>query len=155
MKILEKAKEATDAMVDGAASVRDKGGAVVAGLKESAFSLAGGALEASAAQVDKMVTDLNATLPILKLAGFTLQDVGITLGISPSISASFGVSAVLDDEATEAVAKEHEENLLAVALIRSLARAAKAQRAIVIAGMKPKGLSIQIGLSPSVGIKFS
>jgi hypothetical protein len=51
--------------------------------------------------------------------------------------------------------KEHEDAVLATMLVRTLMSARKLQNATKIGGLRPSGLAVSIGLSPSVVVRFS
>ncbi len=50
--------------------------------------------------------------------------------------------------------KQHEDALLATMLVRTLMAARKLQDATKVGGLRPKGLAITVGISPSVVVKF-
>ncbi len=154
MGIIEKAKEATGATAEKAAALKGRASSAVSDLTELAAAKAGAALDASFGQVTQAVADFNAALPIVREAGYTLDAVTVEVSISPKIVASFGVAEVLSQEETERIAQEHAESELAVMIIRTLHRAGKVQSALTVGGLRPLGLAISIGLSPSVSIKF-
>jgi hypothetical protein len=92
--------------------------------------------------------------PVLKLAGYTVSEVAVELGIPPKILASFARAEAVADEQVEQMLKQHEDAPLASMLVRALVNAQKLQDAASISGLRPKGLALNIGLSPSVIVKF-
>ncbi|MGH7296671.1 MAG: hypothetical protein ACRELB_17160 [Polyangiaceae bacterium] len=90
----------------------------------------------------------------MREAGYTLGGVSVEVSLSPKISASFTTTELVTDEQAAAIAEKHSENKLAVMLIKTLRRAGKLQEAMSVGGLKPLGLQIGIGLSPSVSIQF-
>ncbi len=50
--------------------------------------------------------------------------------------------------------KHHEDALLATMLVRALMGARKLQYATRVGSLRPKGLAITLGISPSVVVKF-
>jgi hypothetical protein len=85
---------------------------------------------------------------------YSLCEVAVEVSLSPKISASFITAEALADEETERVEKAHADSKLAVMIIRMLHRARKLQSSRSVGGLRLLGLSIGIGLSPSVTIKF-
>lgn len=154
MGILDKAKGASGAVSERAIALRDRASSVVSDLTEQAATKAGSIFDAGFEQVAHAVADFNATLPIVAEAGYKLGDVTVEMSISPRISASFTVAEALSDEQTERIVQENSDNKLAVMIIRTLHRAGKLQSLLTVGGLRPLGLSIGIGLSPSVSIKF-
>jgi hypothetical protein len=71
---------------------------------------------------------------------YSLCEVAVEVSLSPKISASFITAEALADEDTERVEKAHD--------------ARKLQSSRSVGGLRLLGLSIGIGLSPSVTIKF-
>ena len=123
-------------------------------MTEQASVKAGEIFDAGFDQLTQAVADFNATLPIVREAGYALGDMTVEMSISPKITASFTVAEALSDEQTERIAQDHGDSKLAVMIVRTLHRAGKLQSAITVGGLRPMGLSIGIGLSPSVVIKF-
>jgi len=152
--ILDKAKDATGAAAEKAAALKERASSAVSDLTEQAAAKAGAIFEVGFDPVTRAIADFNATLPIVREAGYTLGEVNVEVGLSPKISASFVVAQALSDEQTMRVEKEHADSKLAVMIIRMLHRAGKLQSALTVGSPRPLGLSISIGLAPSVTIKF-
>jgi len=154
MSILDKAKEKASSATDKALALKDQASGAVSDLKDSAAAQASRALDAGLSQISQGVADFNAALPIVKLAGYTLGEVTVEIGLSPKIIASFHVAETISDEETDKVVADHAENKLATMLVRALHRAAKLQRSLTVGGLKPMALSVAVGLSPVVAIRF-
>jgi hypothetical protein len=154
MGLLDKAKDATGAAAERAAALKDRATSMVSDLTEQAASKASAVFDAGFGQIAQAVADFNGALPIVAEAGYALGEVSVEVSLSPKISASFTVAEALPDEQIERIESEHAESKLAVMIIRALHRASKLQGGLRIAGLRPMGLSIGIGLSPSVSIKF-
>jgi hypothetical protein len=140
MGILDRAKEAT--------------GSAVSELRERAASISAGLTDATIERAKTALADFNAALPILRLAGYSVSEVGVELGIPPKIVASFAVADMLPDEEVEAMLAKHEDAPLACLLVRTLTRARKLQDSVKVGGLQRKGLALNIGLSPSVVVRF-
>lgn len=152
--ILDKAKDATGAAAEKAALLKERASSMVSNLTDQASVKAGEIFDTGVDQLTQAVADFNATLPIVREAGYALGDMTVEMSISPKIIASFAVTEALSDEQTERIAQDHADSKLAVMIVRTLHRAGKLQSAITVGGLRPMGLSIGIGLSPSVAIKF-
>jgi hypothetical protein len=172
MSLFEKAKAATDSAAQRAAELKDQAAGVassVAGkatalseqttgmatdLRDRASTLSTELADAAFDRVKATMNDFNNALPILKRAGYTVSGVSVGLGIPPKISADFALAEVVPDDVVEALLQEYAEAKLATMLVRALVRAHKLQLAIHIGGLRPKGIGVDIGLPPSVTIKF-
>jgi hypothetical protein len=152
--LAEKAKGAMGAAAGGAAALKGKASSALSSLSEQASSRAQEMLGAGLDQVKGVAADLNAALPIVKLAGYSLQGVTLSASLTPSVVAAFHVDNAITDEHATAIETEHADNKLAVMIIRTLRRASKLQESIAFGSLKPKELSIAIGLSPSVSLRF-
>jgi hypothetical protein len=173
MGIFDKARDATEAAATRAAELREQAGDVAstfteratssvreqttdlaAGLRERAGTLSAGVADATIERAKVALADFNAALPILKLAGYTVSEVGVELGIPPKIVASFANAEAVPDEQVEEMLKQHEDAPFASVLVRALMGARKLQNAVKVGGLRPKGLALNIGLSPSVVVRF-
>ncbi len=171
--VLEKAKRARDAaaaktaeMVGQASAKASDAAAMASGVRNSLASTAQdvkGAIataaaelhEASATKIRETLADFNASVPVLREMGYTLTDVAITLGVPPNLHATFQVSHAATDEAVGRSLEQDGDRKLTAFLVRALTQAHKLQTSIEIAGMKPRGITVEIGLSPGVSIKFA
>ena len=158
MGIFDKAKEATEAASKvserASSALREQTSELTAGLRERAATLSAGVADATIERTKAALADFNAALPILRLAGYTVSEVGVELGIPPKIVASFANAEAIPDEQIEEMLKQHEDAVLASMLVRALMGARKLQNAVKVGGLRPKGLALNIGLSPSVVVRF-
>jgi hypothetical protein len=142
--LLDRAKKATG---QAQSSVSDLASKV-------ASSKVGELKDAGLRKVVEMLDDFNAALPIVREAGYTLSSVDVGIGLPPKVSASFVASAEVSPENVERVLAEHADKKFTMLLVRALYQAWLVQRKIAVAGLKPKGLSVEIGLIPVVTVKF-
>lgn len=131
--LAEKVGDAKDLLATGAADIRDAG----------------------LTRIREVIDDLNATLPAIRDAGYELTDVSINVGVAPTVVASFHTLDTFNEEHARKVIEENEQRKLAGFLIRALLQARKVQGSIAVAGLKARSISIQIGVPPSVSIKFA
>ena len=168
-KLFGQAKKARDQAQARASSVANKASAISAKageLKELAATKAGEAkaevkakageiVDAGAAKLNELLADFNAALPVIRQGGYTLAGVDIDVGLPPKVTAAFSVSDDVSDERVEQLVTEHAERKLTVMLLKSLHRARTLQMKIQIGGLKPKGLAVQVGIIPTVTVKFA
>jgi len=173
MGIFDKAKEVTTAAATRAAelrdqasdaasnvseraaeSMRDQTAELAAGLRERTAAISASVADATIGRVKSTIDDFNAALPIVALAGYTVSEVAVELGIPPKIVANFASLDSVADEQVEAMLKQHEDAMLATMLVRTLMSARRLQNATKIGNLRPKGLAVTIGLTPSVVVKF-
>jgi hypothetical protein len=153
--ILEKARRAREQAAAMAAGMK---GAVAEKVGDAKDMLASGAADLRDAGLAKMreaLDDFNATLPALREAGYTLTEVSVAIGLPPTIVASFNPSDAVSEERTARVIEENKERKLTVFLVKTLLQAWKLQTSVAIAGMKPRAISVEIGLTPNVVVKFA
>ncbi len=150
-KSAAKAEEAT-AFLAGA---RDQAAAKVASAKDLIADKMVEAKEAALTGIREVVDDLNEHLPALQEAGYTLSGVAIELGLAPHVVATFSTRPDISRERVEAVMAQHAEAKVTVALLRALYSAYKLQSTVHIAGMKPVGIAVTIGLPPSIVVHFA
>jgi hypothetical protein len=123
--------------------------------KDQAASTASKLKDVSATKIADTVEDFNAALPVLREAGYMLNSVDIGIGIPPKVSATFIASPDVSPENVERVMAEHADKKLTLLLMKSLYQAWQLQMKLKIAGLKPMGLSVEIGLVPNVTVRFA
>jgi hypothetical protein len=174
--VIDKAKQVRDQAAAKAAELREQAAATAAQLKESVATTANDvslnvaakaddmrgtfaaaaseAIEASASKVREAIDEFNATLLILREAGYKVSEVDIAIGLPPKISANVTASETVTEERIAKVLEEHRHRKLTTLVLNALYQAWRLQNAVQIVGMKPRGMSIELGLVPSVTIKF-
>jgi ABC-type Zn uptake system ZnuABC Zn-binding protein ZnuA len=105
-------------------------------------------------KLQETLADFDAALPVLREAGYTLESVSIELGIPPKIVAGFSVAAGVPEEKVEAILAENAERKLTILLVKSIYQATKLQSKLNIKGLRPSGVSVELGLIPQIGVKF-
>jgi hypothetical protein len=150
----EKARGALEGAAESAAALKGRTAAALSGLGEQASRRVQDAIDAGMEQLTGVAADLNAALPIIGQAGYSLHSVTLAAGLSPSVVAAFHVDAAVTDEQVAAVEAAHAENALALTIIRTLRRASKLQEGLSFGTLKARELSISLGLSPTVSVRF-
>jgi hypothetical protein len=152
--IAEKARGALEGAAESAAALKGRTAAALSGLGEQASRRVQDAIDAGMEQITGVAADLNAALPVISQAGYTLHSVTLSASLSPSVVAAFHVAAAVTDEQVAAVEAAHPDSALALTIIRTLRRASKLQEGLAFGALKPRELSISLGLSPSVSVRF-
>jgi len=150
-----KAAEMAGQASSRASDLKDSVASTALDVKQTLAMAASDLREASVAMIRETLADFNAAIPALRETGYTLTDVAITLGMPPNLQATFQVSHEMTDDAVSHALEENAERKLTTVLIRALSQARKLQTSIEVAGMKPRGITVEIGLAPSVTIKFA
>ena len=100
-----------------------------------------------------VVKDLNAALPHLSKAGYTMDELEIEVGIPPKLIPHFSVDETLAEN-TEQSLTDLEGNTVGYALFKALLKAADLQQKIVINDMSFARIEIEIGLIPAVRLSY-
>jgi hypothetical protein len=120
----QKAKEAAAArareLAEQASGATEELKAKAADVKNQIAEQAAGMSEMGIARLNEALADFNAALPLLREAGYTLDDVKVDLGVPPSIVADFSGGGSVPDEKIEALLAENAERHLTVLLVRSV-----------------------------------
>jgi hypothetical protein len=164
--LLEKARAVREQATAAAAEIASQASARAGELKDSAADrardlrdgLAAAATdlwEGAAAKVREVLEDFNASLPVLQDMGYVLVDVSITVGMAPNLRATFDVSHEVTDEEVARVLGDCADKRLTTFLVRALSQGRRLQASVAVAGMKPRGIAVEIGIAPSVAIKFA
>jgi hypothetical protein len=153
--VVERARRAREQALSAAAGLKGAVASKVGDAKDLVASGVADLRDASMAKVREAMDDLNGTLPALREAGYTLTEVSVTIGLPPTIVASFHSSDAVSEETTARVLEEHKDRKLTVFLVKTLLQAWKLQNNIAIAGMKPRAINVELGIAPSVAVKFA
>jgi hypothetical protein len=157
----ERARLAREQAATKAGELANKAGARAGELKDQVASRAGEVKDqvaqkanevrdAGTARVGEMLDEFNAALPVIREAGYGLVKVEIQLGLPPKFVATFGAPVDATEERTAALLEKHGENKIAVMVLKAL----EVQTRFKIAGLKPSGLEIELGLTPHVTVRF-
>ena len=156
--LLDRALAAKDSAQSSVASLASRAGEAAASsaadLKEQLTAKAAELKDAGLARLVAVTEEFNASLPVFQEAGYTLSGVDIGVGLPPKLTAEFVVSTEVSPEALEQLLADHAEKKLTVLLVRSLHQAWQLHNKVQIAGLRPKGLAIEVGLIPEVCLKF-
>jgi hypothetical protein len=151
---LGQAKKASDhvaAKAAGmAADLTDQASAKAAALSEQVTKLR----DASASKAMEAIEGFNAALPVVREAGYDLAEVSVELGLPPKVVAAFTVANEVSAAQFEQLIETHADRRFTILLLNALREAWKLQSRIKIIGLTPRGMSVEIGFTPGVTIKF-
>ena len=85
-------------------------------MKESALQVAADAKEASVNKAKEIIDQFNASLPIVRKAGYTVTEVEIALGIPPKISASVTASGMTASPTRAGITRRRRSNAFAISV---------------------------------------
>lgn len=105
-------------------------------------------------KVKSTITDFENSLPIFKKAGYNLNELNITLGLPPTILASFAIKNV-SEEVSQSALEEIDSNKVGKAVLRSLISASKMKQKIDVKSMTMDKIEVEIGLIPKVSLVYS
>ena len=154
MDFLGHAKKATDhvaTMAAGmAADLTDQASGKAAALAEHAANLR----DAGINRAMEAIEAFNAALPVVREAGYDLAEVSVELGLPPKVVAAFTVANEVSAAQFEQLIEAHADRRFTIVLLNALREAWKLQSRIRIIGLTPRSMSVEIGFTPSVTIKF-
>ena len=154
-KATEAAAARTDELTQFVAETSDAVKALTAEAKDQLADVTAEMKETALLRVRESLEDFNAALPVLREAGYILDSVNIKLGLPPQITATLSSGAGVSEDQLEALLAQHVERKLTTLIVKSVHRATKLQSMLEIQGMRPSGLSVDVGLIPNIVIKFA
>jgi hypothetical protein len=153
--VREKVRRAREQAASAATGLRDKVSDQVGNARDVLAAGTAELRDAGIARLRESLEDFNATLPALREAGYTLTEVSVGIGIPPTVVATFRAADSITEEQAARVIEENKDRTLTIFLVRALFQAWKLQTSVNIAGMKPRGIAVELGLTPSVVVKFA
>jgi hypothetical protein len=161
-RLVDAAKKATESVAAKASEVAQSSGGASDALKDIASGVRNQLADATTemkelglAKLEEALADFNAALPVLREAGYVLEGASIKLGLVPQVVANFTAGTAAAEETVDALLAKHAGRTLTTLMVKSVYKATRLQSALNIRGMRPSGLSIEVGLVPQVTVKFS
>jgi hypothetical protein len=105
--------------------------------------------------VSKMLDEFNAALPPLQALGFGVEDIKVSMGLLPEVSAKL-IAAVANVNATalgEMIEKRSEQKTL-VTVLKALQTAYNIRDQLGDLGLKGVEIDVTLGIPPRVSIGF-
>jgi hypothetical protein len=149
-----RAGELTEQAAARAGELKEQAAARAGDVKDQVAARATELKDAGWSRVGETLDEFNAALPAVREAGYTLAEVDIQIGLPPKVVAKFATAPEIPDEKAEALLAAHADERLTALLLRALFQASRLQAKIKIAGLKAKGMEVEIGLTPHVTVKF-
>ena len=143
-----KAKEQAQSSLSSLVSKSDE-------LREQAAAMVEDVKDASLAKLQETLDDFNSALPVLREAGYSLEGITLGMGIPPTLNADFSAAQDASSVSVERLLTQHADKKLTVVLIKALHNAWLMQTKITIGGLTPTGISVDVGLIPSVSVSFT
>jgi predicted regulator of amino acid metabolism with ACT domain len=113
--------------------------------------LAGPASEAAAKYLD----EFNAALPVMQALGFTVEDVQVTMGLLPEISAKLiAAAADINVKALDDMIQKKSDQKTLVAVLKALQTAYNVRDQLGDLGLKGIEIDVTLGLPPKISIGF-
>ena len=110
--------------------------------------------EVGVEKVKSTLKDFENALPIIKKAGYNLNELNIGVGVPPSIIASFNIKKVSEKD-YEAALDEIDSNKVGKAVLNALIGASKMKEKLEIKSMTMNEIHVEIGLVPKVNLIYS
>ena len=105
--------------------------------------------------VIKMMDEFNAAMPTLRGLGFSLQDLQMSMGLLPEVSARLiATAADIDSKVLDEAIKKRSEQTLLVVLLKALQTAYNLREPLGDLGLSRVAVDVTLGLPPKVGIGF-
>jgi len=159
-RLLDEARKVRESAAAAASDLARQAGEKADALKAKATDVKELAEQASEmsdlgmTKLNETLAEFNASLPVLREAGYVLDGVTIKLGMPPKIVANFSGGSGVSGERIEGLLVEHADRTLTTLLVKSVYHATKLQSLVNVKGLRPTGVSVEIGLVPSVAVKF-
>jgi len=153
-KVRESAAAAASDLARQAGEKADALKAKATDVKEQLAEQASEMSDLGMTKLNETLAEFNASLPVLREAGYVLDGVTIKLGMPPKIVANFSGGSGVSGERIEGLLVEHADRTLTTLLVKSVYHATKLQSLVNVKGLRPTGVSVEIGLVPSVAVKF-
>ena len=161
-RLADVAKKATDAVASKATELTQSAAGTSAALADVANGVKDQLADATAevktlglAKLEEALADFNAAIPVLREAGYLLESVNIKIGLTPQVVANFCAGPAVPEERVDTLLAAHAGKKFTTLMVKSVYQATRLQSSLSIRGMRPSGLSVEIGLVPQVTVKFS
>jgi hypothetical protein len=103
----------------------------------------------------RLLDEFNAALPVMEALGFSVQDIHVSMGILPEISARLTAAvASVDVKAIDTLIARNSEQKTLVAALKALQTAYNVRGQLGDLGLKGIELNVTLGLPPKIGIGF-
>ena len=147
----EKAREVQGSVKEKIADGVEKAKEVQSTVKDKISDIS----EAATDKLKEVVAEINDVLPFIRELGYTVQGIGVGVGLIPDISIDVsGLTKVMDQETFGRTVEEQKEKKLLVGVLRALQAASLLQQKIKLGQMKADNATVTLGLPPKITLKF-
>lgn len=110
--------------------------------------------EYSLEKVNNAWSQIEASTEVFARTGYSITAININVAIPPSISLSLDQTDNISDEEEEKLLEENKDKTIIYPILIALFKANAIQKSINSVQYKFTGLTIGLGLSPSIDMKF-
>jgi predicted regulator of amino acid metabolism with ACT domain len=105
--------------------------------------------------ISRLLDEFNAALPVMQALGFSLEDIQVTMGLLPEISAKLiAATDKVNVKVLDEVIKAKSEQKTLVAVLKALQTAYNVRDQLGDLGLKGVEIDIKLGLPPKISIGF-
>ncbi|HNB82138.1 MAG TPA: hypothetical protein PLP34_03580 [Chitinophagaceae bacterium] len=98
---------------------------------------------------------IESSSELFQKTGYSITAIDLKLALPPTLILSFDQIENISDEAEAALLEEHKDKTLIYSILVALFKANAIQRSINSVQYKFAGLNIELGISPSIDMKFT
>lgn len=106
-------------------------------------------------KINEIWAQIEASTEVFQKTGYSITSIDINLAIPPTVMLSLDQSENIDDEAEQKLLEENKNKSVIYPILVALFKANAVQKSINSVQYKFTGLSIELGLSPKIDMKFS
>jgi len=105
--------------------------------------------------VSRFLDEFNAALPVMQALGFSVEDIQVTMGLLPEVSAKLiAAAANVNVKALDEIIKTKSEQKTLVAVLKALQTAYNVRDQLGDLGLKGIEIDLTLGLPPKISIGF-
>jgi hypothetical protein len=105
--------------------------------------------------VNRMLDDFNAALPVMQALGFSVEDIQVSMGLLPEVSAKLiAATDKINVKMLDEMIKAKSEQKTLVAVLKALQTAYNVRDQLGDLGLKGVEVDLTLGLPPKVSIGF-
>lgn len=110
--------------------------------------------DASNNKVKEILDSINESMALITSSGYEFKGIGVSLGLSPSISLSFHYLRDISDEDKNSILQQAEEKKMIKMILKLLFKAGDYYKAIKLGDYALDAVNMSLGLSPGMSVTF-
>lgn len=110
--------------------------------------------DASNNKVKEILDSINESMALIVSSGYEFRGIGVSLGLSPSISLSFHYLRDISDEDKNSILQQAEEKKMIKMILKLLFKAGDYYKAIKLGDYALDAVNMSLGLSPGMSVTF-